>query len=124
MTSGQDRRYAIDRHPLVVASDATHRDLIAAGVADAESTITAALALWVQGQSDGLRAVLDASGTPALAGIPIVAAFCAAREAIDAAVGDDPTRGFAAVAVLHERAAEYAGLAHELRARHADRHPG
>ena len=124
MTSGQDRRRAISRHPLVMDASEQTRDLIGAAVADAEAQITGALALWVQGDVSGLRNLLDAAAAPTVAGIPIVACFCAAREAIDAAVGDDPTRGFAAVAALHERAAEYSALAHELRTRHADQHPG
>lgn len=116
--NADDRRAAMHRHPLVVGADPAHRDLIAAAVAEAESTITAALSLWVQGESTALRDILAASGAPSLAGIPIVAAFCAAREALDAAVGDDPSRGMAAVMVLQERAAEYAALAAEL-TRHA-----
>lgn len=121
--SDQDRAYAVSRHPLVAGASDDVRDLVASAVADAEAQITGALALWVQGDGSGLRAMLDASAAPVIAGIPIVACFCAAREALDAAIGDDPTRGFAAVTVLQERAAEYSALAHELKSRHAEQHP-
>lgn len=122
--STADRIAAVSHHPLVQSADDAHRDLIAAAVADTEAQITAALAVWVQGDSAGLRGLLDAAGAPVMAGIPLMVSFCAAREALDAAVGDDPTRGMAAVMVLQERAAEYAAASHELKSRHADRPHG
>jgi hypothetical protein len=46
--------------------------------------------------------------------LPVVAAFGAAAEMLNAAVGDDATRGWAALVTLQERAAEYAAIHQQL----------
>lgn len=117
MTSN-DRVGRLDKHPLVRAAGAD-RDLVAAAVADTEAKLSAALALWLQGQPAGLQELLDHSAAPVLAGVPVVSTFEAATEAINACVGDDPTRGWAAIMALQERAAEFAAAAVELKTRHA-----
>ena len=118
MTSDNDRVGKLHRHPLVRQAGAG-RDLVAAAVADTEAKLSAALALWLQGQPDGLQHLLDESAAPVLAGVPVVSTFEAAAEALAAAVGDDPTRGWAAVMALQERSAEFAAAAVELKTRHA-----
>lgn len=123
MTSGNDRVGRLDKHPLVRAAGAD-RHLVAAAVADTESKLSAALALWLQGQPQGLQDLLEHSAAPVLAGVPVVSTFEACAEALSAAVGDDPTRGWAAVMALQERSAEFAAAATELKSRHAGRDPG
>jgi hypothetical protein len=117
VTSG-DRVGRLDKHPLVRSAGAD-RDLVAAAVADTESKLSAALALWLQGQPEGLQHLLDESAAPVLAGVPVVSTFEAAAEALAAAVGDDPTRGWAAIMALQERSAEFAAAVVELKSRHA-----
>jgi hypothetical protein len=83
-----------------------------AALASLEAAIAAKLALYVQGDP---RALDDFARDPA--GVAVVCAFAAAAEAINAAVGDDATRGYAALATLHERAAEYTAALLEITGR-------
>ena len=90
--------------------DPRARHGVAATVADCESRVAAALALFLQGESAAVLAVL---GTPETAAgraqiVPLIALMTAAAGAVTAAVGDDPSRGYAALATLQERSAEYA----------------
>ena len=98
------------------------RDVMAAALADCEAKIAAALALYIEGDQAAMQAIL---GQPtdlasSMATVPVIASFAAALEAINAAVGDDPTRGYAALASIHERAAEYSAAREQLITRNAE----
>jgi hypothetical protein len=119
--STDDRLSAI-RRSLPDIADQEHRAVLLAGLAQLEAETAAALALFVQGGPGALDRLLGKAPvdgvTQMLVGLPVVAAFGAAAEAINAAVGDDPTRGYAALATLQERAAEYAAAHQQLIGRH------
>jgi hypothetical protein len=120
---GTDDRINALRRTLPADVDQEHRDLLLAGLAQLEAETSAALALYVQGGTGALDRLLGRSpdGVAAmLIGMPVAAAFGAAAEALNAAVGDDPTRGYAALATLQERAAEYAAIHQELISRPTD----
>lgn len=119
MTSGNDRIGRLHQHPLVRSAAAERRDYAAAGVAQTESEVAAALALWLQAQPDGLQSLLRLHQLPAFAEVLVVTTFEACAEALVAAVGDDATRGWAAVMAVQERSAEFAAVAVEMKARHA-----
>lgn len=103
--------------------DEQHRAVLLAGLADLEARTAATLALYVQGTPAALDHLLGPAAPPILA-LPIAAAFAAAAVAITAAVGDDPTRGYAALATLQERAAEFAAAHQELITRPTGRNAG
>ncbi len=115
--STDDRVQALYR-TVPAGADVEHRTVLLAGLAQLESATAAALSLYVQGEPGALDHLFGPDGA-GLVGMPVVAAFAAAAEALGAAVGDDPARGYAALATLQERAAEYAA-AHELMTRRAD----
>lgn len=113
-----DDRLAALRRSLPAIADQEHAAVLLAGLAQLEAETAAALSLYVQGGPGALdrllgRAPVDGAAAQLVA-LPVVAAFGAAAEAITAAVGDDPTRGYAALATLQERAAEYAAIHHQL----------
>jgi|GEM_PF-6299547 len=114
-----DDRFAALRRTLPAIADQEHRQLLLAGLAQLEAETAAALALFLQGSEDPLGRLLGPSAG-GLVGLPIVVAFAAAAEALAAAVGDDPTRGWAAVATLQERAAEYAAAHQQIISRPAE----
>jgi hypothetical protein len=113
--STDDRLTAL-RRTLPAGVSQEQRAVLLAGLAQLEAQTAAALALYVQGTPGALGHLIGHPGnvTEVLAGLPVVAAFAAATEAITAAVGDDPARGYAALATLQERAAEYAAVHQEL----------
>jgi hypothetical protein len=88
------------------------RRLIAGALADMQTKVAAALALYVQGDGAAAAAMLGETSN-----LAVLAAFGAAAEMLNAAIGDDPTRGYAALATLHERSAEFAAAHQELIAR-------
>lgn len=114
--STDDRLAALRRTLPAGGVDQEHHAVLLAALAGMEAQTAAALALYLQCIPGALDRLLGA-GAGGLVGLPVVAAFAAAAEALNAAVGDDPTRGYAAVATLQERAAEYAA-AQEIIATH------
>jgi uncharacterized protein YmfQ (DUF2313 family) len=118
-----DRLAALRRTLPAGGVDQQHRIVLLATLAEMEAQTAAALSLYVQGVPGALDQLLG-RGAGGLVGLPVVAAFAAAAEAITAAVGDDPTRGYAALATLQERAAEYAAAHQELIARHTGGNAG
>jgi hypothetical protein len=109
--STDDRLTAL-RRTLPADMDTARRSVVMAALAGLEAAIAAKLALYVQGDPHALD---DVARDPS--GVAVVCAFAAAAEAINAAVGDDATRGYAALATLHERAAEYTAAHHEITGR-------
>lgn len=118
-----DDRLAALRRVQLGGVDQDHHAVLLAALADMEAQTAAALALYIQGCPGALDHLLGA-GAGGLVGLPVVAAFAAAAEAINAAVGDDPSRGYAALATLQERAAEYAAAHQEIIARPAGPNAG
>lgn len=121
--STDDRLTALRRTLPAGDVDQAQRAVLLAGLAELEAQTAAALALYVQGVPGALDRLLG-RGAGRLVGLPIVAAFAAAAEAINAAVGDDPARGYAALATLQERAAEYAAAHQEIVGRHTGGNAG
>jgi hypothetical protein len=74
--------------------------------------------MYIQGGPGALDRLLGRAGvegpTAQLVALPVVAAFGAAAEMLNAAVGDDATRGWAALTTLQERSAEFAAIHQEL----------
>jgi hypothetical protein len=97
----------LQRIPAAVP-DAEKR-VIAGALADVQAKVAAALSLYVQGEGAAAAQLLGDINT-----VGVLASFGAAAEAINSAVGDDPTRGYAALATLQERAAEFAAVSQEL----------
>lgn len=93
--------------------------LIAAALAEMQTKVAAALALYVQGDGAAAAAMLGESNN-----LSVLAAFGAAAEMLDAAIGDDASRGWAALVTLQERAAEYATAHQELIGRHTGGNAG
>jgi hypothetical protein len=81
----------------------------AAVLADCEAKIAAALALYLQGETAAVFALLGSPATDhgATVMVSTLAALSAASEALTAAIGDDADRGRLAVMVLRERSAEF-----------------
>jgi hypothetical protein len=98
--------------------------VLLAGLADLEARAAAALALYVQGTPAALDHLLGPAAAEPIIALPIAAAFAAAAAAITAAVGDDPTRGYAALATLQERAAEYQAAHDQLNSRPTEGNAG
>jgi hypothetical protein len=125
--SPDDRLEAL-RRALPAIADQDHAAVLLAGLAQLEAETAAALALYVQGGPGALDRLLGRApveGAAAqLVALPVVAAFGAAAEALAAAVGDDGTRGWAAVVSLQERAAEFAAVHQELIARPTEGNAG
>ena len=113
-----DDRLAALRRVLPPIADENHAAVLLAGFAQLEAETAAALALYIQGRQGALDRLLGRAGVDGAAAqliaMPVVAAFGAAAEMLGAAVGDDATRGYAALATLHERAAEFAQIHHEI----------
>ena len=123
--STQDRVGRLLRSGLPGAVDPAESAALAAALADVEAQVSAALCLYVQGDRAAVSELLGHPATlgAAVSALPLLAAFDAATEAITAAVGDDRARGYAALATLQERSAEYADAAAQLLARHAGPNP-
>jgi hypothetical protein len=113
--STDDRLQAL-RGALPAIADQEHAAVLLAGFAQLEAETAAALSLYIQGGPGALDRLLGRAGVEGaaaqLVALPVVAAFGAAAEMLNAAVGDDATRGWAALVTLQERAAEY-GLIHQ-----------
>jgi hypothetical protein len=115
--TADDRLQAL-RQALPSVADQDHAKVLLAAFAQLEAETAAALALYIQGGPGALDRLLGRASVegPAaqLVALPVVAAFGAAAEMLNAAVGDDATRGWAALTTLQERAAEYAAIHQEL----------
>jgi hypothetical protein len=113
-----DDRLAALRRALPSIADQDHAAVLLAGFAQLEAETAAALALYIQGGPGALDRLLGRAGvegpTAQLVALPVVAAFGAAAEMLNAAVGDDATRGWAALTTLQERSAEFAAIHQEL----------
>ena len=114
--STDDRLQAL-RAALPSIADQDHAAVLLAAFAQMEAETAAALALFIQGGPGALDRLLGRAGVEGtaaqLVALPVVAAFGAAAEMLNSAVGDDATRGWAALVTLQERAAEYAQI-HQL----------
>jgi hypothetical protein len=97
----------LERIPAAVP-DAEKR-VIAGALADVQAKVAAAMSLYVQGEGTAAAQLLGDINT-----VGVLAAFGAAAEAINSAVGDDAGRGWAALTTLQERSAEFSAVSEEL----------
>lgn len=107
-----DQRVAQVQAAVPQSVSGQHRAALVAALAAVESRTAFALAAYVSGDTEPLAGLIGPPDSPAavIVGPVILAAFGACAEALNAAVGDDPSRGYAALVTLQERAAEYAQL--------------
>jgi hypothetical protein len=116
-----DDRLAALRRVLPPIADQNHAAVLLAGLAQLEAETSSALALFIQGSPAFDRLLGSAAvDNPAIALVkmPVIAAFGAAAEMLNAAIGDDASRGWAAIVTLQERAAEYQAIYEGLIATH------